>query len=70
MGGRSIARHNFHPRSLLLSGRVQFLRMYEIFEQPMYTKWNSFRQSDDARYVGGFARAARLSGEEIAEAAG
>jgi type VI secretion system protein ImpC len=26
--------------------------MYEIFEQPMYTKWNSFRQSDDARYVG------------------
>jgi Fe2+ transport system protein B len=26
--------------------------MYEIFEQPMYIKWNSFRQSDDARYVG------------------
>ncbi len=26
--------------------------MYEIFEQPQYTKWNSFRQSDDARYVG------------------
>lgn len=26
--------------------------MYEIFEQPMYTKWNSFRDSDDARYVG------------------
>jgi type VI secretion system protein ImpC len=26
--------------------------MYEIFEQPMYTKWNSFRQSDDSRYVG------------------
>ncbi len=26
--------------------------MYEIFEQPMYTKWNSFRESDDARYVG------------------
>jgi len=26
--------------------------MYEIFEQPMYTKWNSFRQSDDARYIG------------------
>ncbi|MBN2448147.1 MAG: type VI secretion system contractile sheath large subunit [Phycisphaerae bacterium] len=25
--------------------------MYEIFEQPMYTKWNSFRDSDDARYV-------------------
>ncbi len=26
--------------------------MYEIFEQPMYTKWNSLRQSDDARYIG------------------
>jgi type VI secretion system protein ImpC len=26
--------------------------MYEIFEQPMYTKWNSFRDSDDARDVG------------------
>jgi type VI secretion system protein ImpC len=26
--------------------------MYEIFEQPMYTKWNAFRESDDARYVG------------------
>jgi len=26
--------------------------MYEIFEQPMYTKWNSFRASDDARYIG------------------
>jgi len=26
--------------------------MYEIFEQPMYAKWNSFRDSDDARYVG------------------
>jgi type VI secretion system protein ImpC len=25
--------------------------MYEIFEQPMYTKWNAFRESDDARYV-------------------
>ncbi len=25
--------------------------MYEIFEQPMYTKWNAFRDSDDARYV-------------------
>lgn len=26
--------------------------MYEIFEQPQYTKWNAFRDSDDARYVG------------------
>ncbi len=26
--------------------------MYEIFEQPQYTKWNAFRQSDDSRYIG------------------
>ncbi|MCH8967107.1 MAG: type VI secretion system contractile sheath large subunit [Planctomycetes bacterium] len=26
--------------------------MYEIFEQPQYTKWNAFRDSDDARYIG------------------
>jgi type VI secretion system protein ImpC len=26
--------------------------MYEIFEQPQYTKWNAFRESDDSRYVG------------------
>jgi len=26
--------------------------MYEIFDQPQYTKWNAFRDSDDAKYVG------------------
>lgn len=26
--------------------------MYEIFEHPQYTKWNTFRDSDDAKYVG------------------
>lgn len=25
---------------------------YEIFEGPMYTKWNALRESDDARYIG------------------
>ncbi len=33
-------------------GLPRMAEMYEIFEQPQYTKWNSFRQSDDARYVG------------------
>lgn len=26
--------------------------MYAVFDGPQYTKWNSFRESDDARYVG------------------
>ncbi|HEY3245610.1 MAG TPA: type VI secretion system contractile sheath large subunit [Phycisphaerae bacterium] len=34
------------------TGLPRMAEMYEIFEQPMYTKWNSFRESDDARYVG------------------
>lgn len=25
--------------------------MYEVFEGPMYTKWNALRDSDDARYI-------------------
>jgi type VI secretion system protein ImpC len=32
-------------------GLPRMAEMYEIFEQPQYTKWNSFRDSDDARYV-------------------
>lgn len=34
------------------TGLPRMAEMYEIFEQPQYTKWNSFRESDDARYVG------------------
>jgi type VI secretion system protein ImpC len=33
-------------------GLPRLAEMYEIFEQPQYTKWNAFRQSDDSRYVG------------------
>jgi len=33
-------------------GLPKMAEMYEIFEQPQYTKWNAFRESDDARYVG------------------
>ncbi|MFQ5463182.1 MAG: type VI secretion system contractile sheath large subunit [Phycisphaerae bacterium] len=33
-------------------GMPKLAEMYEIFEQPQYTKWNAFRDSDDARYVG------------------
>jgi type VI secretion system protein ImpC len=32
-------------------GLPRMAEMYEIFEQPQYTKWNSFRDSDDARYI-------------------
>jgi type VI secretion system protein ImpC len=34
------------------TGLPRLAEMYEIFEQPQYTKWNAFRQSDDSRYVG------------------
>lgn len=34
------------------SSLPKLAEMYEIFEQPMYAKWNSFRESDDARYIG------------------
>jgi len=34
------------------TGLPRMAEMYEIFEQPQYTKWNSFRESDDSRYVG------------------
>ena len=33
-------------------GIPKMAEMYEIFEQPQYTKWNAFRDSDDSRYVG------------------
>lgn len=33
-------------------GLPRMAEMYEIFEQPQYTKWNAFRESDDSRYVG------------------
>ncbi len=34
------------------TGLPRMAEMYEIFEQPQYTKWNAFRESDDSRYVG------------------
>lgn len=34
------------------TGLPKMREMYEIFEQPQYTKWNAFRESDDSRYVG------------------
>ncbi|MCP4246226.1 MAG: type VI secretion system contractile sheath large subunit [bacterium] len=34
------------------TGLPRMAEMYEIFEQPQYTKWNAFRDSDDSRYVG------------------
>ena len=34
------------------AGVLKWSEMYEIFEQPQYTKWNAFRESDDARYIG------------------
>ncbi|NLX23164.1 MAG: type VI secretion system contractile sheath large subunit [Phycisphaerae bacterium] len=34
------------------TGLPRMAEMYEIFEQPQYTKWNAFRQSDDSRYIG------------------
>jgi type VI secretion system protein ImpC len=34
------------------TGLPKMSEMYEIFEQPQYTKWNAFRDSDDSRYVG------------------
>lgn len=34
------------------TGLPKMAEMYEIFEQPQYTKWNSFRETDDARYIG------------------
>lgn len=33
-------------------GLPRMAEMYEIFEQPQYTKWNAFRDSDDSRYIG------------------
>lgn len=33
-------------------GLPRMAEMYEIFEQPQYTKWNAFRASDDSRYIG------------------
>lgn len=33
-------------------GLPRMAEMYEIFEQPQYTKWNSFRETDDSRYIG------------------
>ena len=42
----------FGKKEESFTGLPRMAEMYEIFEQPQYTKWNSFRDSDDARYVG------------------
>jgi type VI secretion system protein ImpC len=39
-------------KELSFEGLPRMAEMYEIFDQPQYTKWNSFRESDDSRYVG------------------
>ncbi len=42
----------FGKREDSFTGLPKMSEMYEIFEQPQYTKWNSFRDSDDSRYMG------------------
>ncbi|MCH9002519.1 MAG: type VI secretion system contractile sheath large subunit, partial [Planctomycetes bacterium] len=42
----------FGKREASFTGLPKMSEMYEIFEQPQYTKWNSFRDSDDSRYMG------------------
>lgn len=42
----------FGKKEESFTGLPKMAEMYEIFEQPQYTKWNAFRDSDDARYVG------------------
>ena len=50
LGG--VAPSMFGKKEDSFTGLPRMAEMYEIFEQPQYTKWNSFRQSDDSRYVG------------------
>jgi len=42
----------FGKKEESFTGLPRMAEMYEIFEQPQYTKWNAFRDSDDARYIG------------------
>jgi len=42
----------FGKKEASFTGLPKMSEMYEIFEQPQYTKWNAFRDSDDARYIG------------------
>ncbi|HUU83391.1 MAG TPA: type VI secretion system contractile sheath large subunit [Phycisphaerae bacterium] len=42
----------FGKKEESFTGLPRMAEMYEIFEQPQYTKWNAFRNSDDARYIG------------------
>lgn len=42
----------FGKKETSYEGLPKMAEMYEIFEQPQYTKWNSFRDSDDSRYMG------------------
>ena len=42
----------FGKKEKSFEGLPRMAEMYEIFEQPQYTKWNAFRDSDDSRYIG------------------
>ena len=42
----------FGKKEESFTGLPKMAEMYEIFEQPQYTKWNAFRDSDDSRYIG------------------
>ncbi len=42
----------FGKREESFTGLPKMAEMYEIFEQPQYTKWNAFRENDDSRYIG------------------
>jgi type VI secretion system protein ImpC len=42
----------FGKKEESFTGLPRMAEMYEIFEQPQYIKWNSLRESDDARYIG------------------
>jgi type VI secretion system protein ImpC len=48
----SVSPTMFGKREKSFEGLPRMAEMYEIFEQPQYTKWNAFRDSDDSRYVG------------------
>lgn len=50
LGG--VAPQMFGKKEDDFTGLPKMAEMYEIFEQPQYTKWNAFRDSDDSRYIG------------------
>ncbi|MCK4659895.1 MAG: type VI secretion system contractile sheath large subunit [Phycisphaerae bacterium] len=48
----SVSPKMFGKKEESFTGLPRMAEMYEIFDQPQYTKWNAFRESDDARYIG------------------